>query len=130
MTNLEYLQQPVLNFGTSGQAIHAEIDRGEVATQLLVMLPLAYMCIASNYSLFRLGMFKLYHLVPHWTDVGSLLLNASLACRFAPPLCYNFLHVIHMHEYLMNGEVRREAVSRKLYLGSCTCACARLGILS
>ena len=36
----------------------------------------------------------------------SLLLSGSLLARFAPALCFNFLHVIRMNEYLGNGEVR------------------------
>ncbi|KAK9807047.1 hypothetical protein WJX72_011975 [[Myrmecia] bisecta] len=79
-------------------------DAGEVECQLLVMLPLAFMCAASHFSLFKLGMFNFYHLVPHATGSHSLLLNSALVCRFAPPLCFNFLHVIRMHEVLTGGK--------------------------
>lgn len=44
--------------------------------------------------------------VSHATWAYSLLLNGSLLCRFAAPLCFNFLHVIRMNEYLYHGEVR------------------------
>ncbi|KAK9868826.1 hypothetical protein WJX84_008007 [Apatococcus fuscideae] len=85
-------------------AIHAA-RLGEFGTQLLVMLPLAYMCAANYYSIFKLGMFSFYLLVPHATQPASLLLNASLVCRFITPLCYNFLHVIRMHVPEADGQV-------------------------
>lgn len=87
------------------QAVHAG-HLGEVGTQLLVMLPLAYMCAANYYSIFKLGMFSFYLLVPHATQPASLLLNASLVCRFITPLCYNFLHVIRMHVPEADGQVQ------------------------
>ncbi|KAK9828293.1 hypothetical protein WJX74_007473 [Apatococcus lobatus] len=84
-------------------AVHAG-HLGEVGTQLLVMIPLAYMCAANYYSIFKLGMFSFYLLVPHATQPASLLLNASLVCRFITPLCYNFLHVIRMHVPEADGQ--------------------------
>lgn len=43
--------------------------------------------------------------VPRATWSYSLLLSGSLLARFAAPLCYNFLHVIRMNEYLRDGQV-------------------------
>lgn len=76
-----------------GHGVH-----GEVATQLLTALPLAYICGAAYYSLFKLVIFSYYRMVPHATDPISLLLNAGQVCRFAAPLAYNFMHVIRMNE--------------------------------
>lgn len=45
--------------------------------------------------------------VPGATWSRSLLLSGSLLARFAAPLCYNFLHVIRMNEYLRDGQVCR-----------------------
>lgn len=78
---------------------------GEVVTQILISLPLAYMAACCYYSLFRLGIFSFYHIVPHSTESRSLLMNAGQVSRFAAPLAYNFLHVIRMHERLPKGEV-------------------------
>ena len=71
---------------------------GEVATQLLTCLPLAYICGAAYFSLFKLVIFSYYQMVPRATDPVSLLLNAGQVCRFAAPLAYNFMHVIRMNE--------------------------------
>ena len=42
---------------------------GEVATQVLTSVPLAYMCGAAYYSLFKLGMFSFYQIIPGATQV-------------------------------------------------------------
>ena len=60
------------------QMIHSG-THGEVATQVLVSLPLAYMAAACYYSLFKLGIFSFYHMVPHATSPRSLLMNAAQA---------------------------------------------------
>ena len=53
-------------------------------TQLLSALPLAYMAAACYYSLFQLGMFSFYHVVPHATNAHSLLMNAAQVCPSPP----------------------------------------------
>ena len=55
---------------------------GEALTQLLSALPLAYMAACCYYSLFQLGMFSFYHVVPHATNAHSLLMNAAQVCCF------------------------------------------------
>ena len=52
-------------------------EEGEAATQLLSALPLAYMAACCYYSLFKLGMFSFYHVVPHATNAHSLLMNGA-----------------------------------------------------
>ncbi len=52
-------------------------EQGEAMTQLLSALPLAYMAAACYYSLFQLGMFSFYHVVPRATNAHSLLMNAA-----------------------------------------------------
>lgn len=80
-------------------------QHGEVLTQIVVGLPLSYMCGAAYYSLFKVGIFSFYHMVAHATDPHSLLMNAAQVSRFAAPLAFNFLHVIRMQTGLPNGQV-------------------------
>lgn len=68
----------------------------EFGAQLVVAAPLAYVCAAAYFSLFKLGSLGAYHMVPHATWSWSLLLNGSLLARFAAPLAFNYLHVIRM----------------------------------
>mmetsp|Transcript_1606 Transcript_1606/g.5606 ORF Transcript_1606/g.5606 Transcript_1606/m.5606 type:complete len:679 (+) Transcript_1606:200-2236(+) len=70
--------------------------KSELSAQLLVLLPLSYMLGCAYYSLFRLGMFSFYMLVPHYSDSISLLQNSLLMARFAAPMCYNYLNIIHV----------------------------------
>ena len=75
--------------------------------QLLVAMPLAYCAYATFYSLFELsGLFsmKSYHMVARGTHSWSLLLNASLLCRFAAPLAFNYLHVVRMTGHQRGGQ--------------------------
>ncbi len=64
------------------------------ALHLVVAFPLFYMCGCAFYSLFKLGMFSFYQLVPRNTDAYSLLVNASLVCRYSAPLSYNYLMLL------------------------------------
>lgn len=43
-----------------------------------------------------MGQFKFYLLVPRHTPAYSLLANAMLMCRFAPPLAFNFMAAMAM----------------------------------
>jgi len=75
--------------------------------QVLVAMPLAYCAYATFYSLFELsGLFSLksYHMVARGTHSWSLLLNASLLCRFAAPLAFNYLHVVRMTGHQRGGQ--------------------------
>ena len=69
---------------------------GEFVVQLLVLVPLAYICYCTNFTLFHLAAFSFYHVVPGHTDAYSLLMSAALMCRFSAPLSFNFLNLIHV----------------------------------
>mmetsp|Transcript_13781 Transcript_13781/g.29059 ORF Transcript_13781/g.29059 Transcript_13781/m.29059 type:complete len:189 (+) Transcript_13781:293-859(+) len=46
--------------------------------------------------MFRMRLCDFYALHPHGhSDASSLLFNATYACRLGPPLCFNFLKLIH-----------------------------------
>ncbi|KAL0026350.1 hypothetical protein WJX79_001807 [Trebouxia sp. C0005] len=88
-------------------AIHKS-KHGEMGTLLLVLGPLVYMVMCCQYSLLRLGFIHVFtfrhHVVPHCTHSTSLLRNGAWACRFTAPICYNYLHVIRMQDYLASGQ--------------------------
>ncbi|KAL4450039.1 hypothetical protein ABPG77_010708 [Micractinium sp. CCAP 211/92] len=72
--------------------------KSEFGEQLLVALPLTYMCACAYFSLLRLGAFSFYHVVTGGTWAYSLLFSSSQMARFAAPICFNFLHVIRMND--------------------------------
>ncbi|XP_020395041.1 LMBR1 domain-containing protein 2 homolog isoform X2 [Zea mays] len=68
----------------------------EVLVQVAAFVPLMYMCICTYYSLIRIGMMLLYSLTPGQTSSVSLLMICSMVARYAPPISYNFLNLIHL----------------------------------
>ncbi|EFN54970.1 hypothetical protein CHLNCDRAFT_134747 [Chlorella variabilis] len=78
--------------------LHSGARRSEFGEQVLVALPLGYMCACAYFSLLKLGNFSFYHVVTKGTWAYSLLLCSSQMARFAAPLCFNFLHVIRMND--------------------------------
>eukprot|EP00887_Chlorella_sp_A99_P006959 scaffold2.g6959.t1 len=62
--------------------------------ELLCLAALAYPCACAYYSLYRLGRFAFYRLVPRHTDAYSLCFSALLVTRFAAPLAFNFMAAV------------------------------------
>ena len=59
-------------------------QHSEVVTQTTIGLPLGYMCAAAYFSLFKLGMFSFYHMVPRATSPHSLLMNSAQVRQRVP----------------------------------------------
>ncbi|WVZ81943.1 hypothetical protein U9M48_029266 [Paspalum notatum var. saurae] len=72
------------------------VGKQEVLVQVTAFVPLMYMCICTYYSLFRIGMMLFYALTPGQTSSVSLLMICSMVARYAPPISYNFLNLIHL----------------------------------
>ncbi|KAF8660797.1 hypothetical protein HU200_057383 [Digitaria exilis] len=72
------------------------VGKKEVLVQVAAFVPLMYMCICTYYSLFRIGMMLFYSLTPGQTSSVSLLMICSMVARYAPPISYNFLNLIHL----------------------------------
>eukprot|EP00882_Tetradesmus_deserticola_P011812 GHRQ01012503.1.p1 GENE.GHRQ01012503.1~~GHRQ01012503.1.p1 ORF type:complete len:656 (+),score=303.76 GHRQ01012503.1:330-2297(+) len=68
----------------------------EWGLQLLVMMPLAYICICTYFALFRINAFNYNKLLPRTTTGAALMQNGSLMARFAAPTCWNLLHMVNM----------------------------------
>ena len=62
--------------------------------KVVVGLSLVYMLACAYFTVLKLAMFSFFHVVPHHTDAPSLLLSASLFCRYSAPICYNFLSLL------------------------------------
>lgn len=68
----------------------------EVLVQIAALVPLMYMCIGTYYSLFKIGMLMFYSFTPRQTSSVSLLMICSMVARYAAPISYNFLNLIHL----------------------------------
>ena len=94
--NLTGLVSP--NLSVFGLLLSAAVDRNDYFSILLASsLPLAYMCLLTMYSVFKLKIFNVLDLSGNQnTDPYSLLVNASLMNRLQFSLAFNFLNVL-MH---------------------------------
>ncbi|KAI3786658.1 hypothetical protein L1987_40517 [Smallanthus sonchifolius] len=72
------------------------VETNEVLVQVVGFIPLMYMCVCTYYSLFKIGMLTFYSLTPSQTNSVSLLMICSQVARYAPPISYNFLNLIHL----------------------------------
>ncbi|XP_068637914.1 uncharacterized protein [Aristolochia californica] len=72
------------------------VGKQEVLVQVAALVPLMYMCVCTYYSLFKIGMLMFYSLTSRQTSSVSLLMICSMVARYAPPICYNFLNLIHL----------------------------------
>lgn len=67
------------------------------------MLLLAYVIVCTFTAFFAINVGSMYALLPAASSSFSLLFNATLAARFAAPLCFNYLHVIGMDRPTADG---------------------------
>ncbi|XP_006655918.1 LMBR1 domain-containing protein 2 homolog A-like [Oryza brachyantha] len=72
------------------------VGKQEVLVQVVAFIPLMYMCICTYYSLFKIGMMVVYSLTPRQTSSVSLLMICSMVARYAAPISYNLLNLIHL----------------------------------
>ncbi|KAK6737016.1 hypothetical protein RB195_019607 [Necator americanus] len=70
-------------------------------TQIVAMTIICYLCSCAYFTVFRLKIYQYYHLDPNrHTDGNSLLFSAILLCRLTPPICLNFLGMIHLDSHI------------------------------
>ncbi|KJH52610.1 LMBR1-like region [Dictyocaulus viviparus] len=74
-------------------------------TQIIAMTIICYLCSCVYFTVFRLRIYQYYHLDPNrHTDANSLIFSAMLLCRLTPPLCLNFLGVIHLDSHITRAK--------------------------
>ncbi|KAM3611683.1 uncharacterized protein V6R79_022535 [Siganus canaliculatus] len=75
----------------------AEKHHNYICIEMVCFVSILFLCVCVYSTVFRIRFFNYYHLVPyHHTDAYSLLFSGMLFCRLTPPLCLNFLGLIHM----------------------------------
>ena len=72
------------------------------AIEVIATLTIAYLCVCAYYTIFKIRFFNYYYLASgHQTDEYSLIFCGMLLCRLTPPLCLNFLGMIHMDSHII-----------------------------
>ncbi|XP_033828895.1 G-protein coupled receptor-associated protein LMBRD2B-like [Periophthalmus magnuspinnatus] len=75
----------------------AEIYYNYICIEMVCFVGILFLCVCVYSTVFSIRFFNYYYLVPHHqTDSYSLQFSGMLFCRLTPPLCLNFLGLIHM----------------------------------
>lgn len=88
----------------------AEKDYNYLYIEMACFLTIFFLCICVYSTVFRIRVFNYYYLAPHHqTDAYSLQFSGMLFCRLTPPLCLNFLGLIHMDSAITHDNKRPTA---------------------
>lgn len=79
----------------------ARISYDFVTIELFSMLTLCYLCYCAYSTIFRIKFLNLYYLAPACTNEHSLIFSGMLLCRLTPPMCLNFLGLMHMDSHVI-----------------------------
>jgi len=83
------------------------------AIEMISFLTICYMCICAYYTIFHVRVLNYYYLAPnHQSDEYTLLFSGALLCRLTPPLCLNFLSLIHMDSHVIHDWEEETAYTR------------------
>ncbi|CAL8346168.1 unnamed protein product [Lota lota] len=75
----------------------AEKQYNYICIEMACFVSIFFLCVCVYSTVFQIRVFNYYYLVPHHqTDAYSLQFSGMLFCRLTPPLCLNFLGLIHM----------------------------------
>ncbi|TRY71417.1 hypothetical protein DNTS_011662 [Danionella cerebrum] len=88
----------------------AERDYNYVYIEMACFITIFFLCYCVYSTVFRIRVFNYYYLAPHHqTDAYSLQFSGMLFCRLTPPLCLNFLGVIHMDSTISHQDRKQTA---------------------
>merc|ERR1719228_144128 len=70
--------------------------------ELISFFTICYMCICAYFTIFKVRVLNYYYLAPnHQSDSYTLMFSGALLSRLTPPLCLNFLSLIHMDSHVI-----------------------------
>ncbi|XP_049844967.1 LMBR1 domain-containing protein 2 homolog isoform X1 [Schistocerca gregaria] len=74
--------------------------------EVLSTLVIAYLCYCAYSTVLKIKFLNLYYLAPHHqTDEYSLIFSGMMLCRLTPPICLNFLGLIHMDSHVIKTHI-------------------------
>ncbi|XP_031558370.1 G-protein coupled receptor-associated protein LMBRD2-like [Actinia tenebrosa] len=78
--------------------------------ELVSFFIIAYMCVCSYYTVFRMRIFNYYYFAPnHHTDPYSLLFSGLILCRLTYALSLNFLAMLHLDGHVTGANDKEES---------------------
>lgn len=70
--------------------------------EIISTLIIAYLCYCAYSTVLKIRVLNLYYLAPHHqTDEYSLIFSGMMLCRLTPPMCLNFLGLVHMDSHII-----------------------------
>ncbi|CAB3380908.1 LMBR1 domain-containing protein 2 homolog isoform X2 [Cloeon dipterum] len=74
--------------------------------ELISTLVIAYLCFCAYSTVFKVRVLNFYYLAGHHgTDEYSLIFSGMMLCRLTPPMCLNFLGLIHMDSHVIKTHI-------------------------
>ncbi|CAG0886083.1 unnamed protein product [Cyprideis torosa] len=101
-------RSPVLSlFAVFIQAAKQNYDY--LSIEVISFLTILYLCFCAYYALFKVRILNLYYLASnHQTDEYSLIFCGMMLCRLTPPLCLNFLGLVHLDSHVTSEKDLQE----------------------
>uniref|UniRef100_A0A3P8WZ08 LMBR1 domain containing 2b n=1 Tax=Cynoglossus semilaevis TaxID=244447 RepID=A0A3P8WZ08_CYNSE len=88
----------------------AERDYNYLYIEMACFITIFFLCTCVYSTVFRIRVFNYYYLASHHqTDAYSLQFSGMLFCRLTPPLCLNFLGLIHMDSAISHQDKEQTA---------------------
>lgn len=105
-------RKPVLSIFAG--VVNIAKDKHDFLTiELFSMATLCYLCYCAYSMVFRIKFLNLYYLAPHHqTNEHSLIFSGMLLCRLTPPMCLNFLGLIHMDSHILKTRISETYYTR------------------
>ncbi|XP_059178168.1 G-protein coupled receptor-associated protein LMBRD2-like [Physella acuta] len=111
---LFFIKDPVLSLF----AIFINLARENydyVYIELASVLTIAYLCFCAYFSVFKIRILNLYYIAPHHqTNEHSLIFIGMMLCRLTPPMCLNFLGLIHLDSHITQDRKFQETSYTKI----------------
>nr|CAD7568702.1 unnamed protein product [Timema californicum] len=84
----------------------AKVNYDYLTIEVLSTLIIAYLCYCAYSTVLKIRFLNLYYLAPHHqTDEYSLIFSGMMLCRLTPPMCLNFLGLIHMDSHIIKHHI-------------------------
>lgn len=83
------------------RSVHSYIE-----IELFAIAMLGYLCYCVYCTVFKIKLLNIYYLEPNQqTDEHSLIFSAKILCRLTPPMCLNFLSLMHMDSHIIKEPI-------------------------
>jgi len=97
---LFFVHSPVLSLF----ALFVQLARANYnyfAIEFACVVTIFYLSFCAYYTIFKMRIFNYYNLVGnHQTNENSIIFCGMMLCRLTPPLCLNFLGLIHLDSHV------------------------------